>query len=92
MSTFNWTSSIARVEPVSPPMRPSPLRAIGSAMADAGFDKTRSVLQQWNRNFHRSQMQLDGKIPDLFMVSSMSLHSQEYMDLIRDTQCDVGGS
>ena len=65
-------------------MAPAGVRAIGSAMADAGFGKTRIVLQQWNRNFRPSRMQLDGRIPDLFMVSSMSLHSEECMDLIRD--------
>src|SRR5437667_3915332 len=65
-------------------MAPAGVRAIGSAMVDAGFDKTRIVLQQWNRNFRPSRMQLDGRIPDLFMVSSMSLHSEECMDLIRD--------
>ncbi len=65
-------------------MIPAGVRAIGSAMVDAGFDKTRIVLQQWNRNFRPSQMQLDGRLPDVFMVSSMSLHSEQCMDLIRD--------
>ena len=65
-------------------MAPAGVRAIGSAMVDAGFDKTRIVLQQWNRNFQPSRMQLDGRIPDLFMVSSMSLHSEKCMELIRD--------
>src|SRR5436190_16646903 len=65
-------------------MAPAGVRAIGSAMADAGFEKTRIVLQQWNRNFRPSRMQLDGRVPDLFMVSSMSLHSDQCMDLIRD--------
>ena len=65
-------------------MVPAGVRAIGSAMVDAGFDKTRIVLQQWNRNFRPSRMRLDGRVPDLFMVSSMSLHSEECMDLIRD--------
>ena len=65
-------------------MAPAGVRAIGSAMADVGFDKTRIVLQQWNRNFRPSQMQLDGRMPDLFMVSSMSLHSEECMGLIQD--------
>ena len=32
-------------------MAPAGVRAIGSAMVDSGFDKTRIVLQQWNRNF-----------------------------------------
>jgi radical SAM superfamily enzyme YgiQ (UPF0313 family) len=65
-------------------MIPAGVRAIGSAMVDAGFDKTRIVLQQWNRNFRPSRMQLDGRTPDLFMASSMSLHSESCMALIRD--------
>jgi radical SAM superfamily enzyme YgiQ (UPF0313 family) len=65
-------------------MVPGGVRAIGSAMADVGFDKTRIVLQQWNRNFRPSQMRLDGRIPDIFMVSSMRIHSQRCKGLIRD--------
>src|SRR5205814_2910419 len=65
-------------------MAPAGVRGIGAAMVDAGFDKTRIVLQQWNRHFRPSRMRLDGRVPDLFMVSSMSLHSEECMDLIRD--------
>lgn len=65
-------------------MAPAGVRAIGSAMLDIGFDKTRIVLQQWNRNFRPSQMRLDGRIPDLFMVSSMQIHSAACRALIRD--------
>jgi radical SAM superfamily enzyme YgiQ (UPF0313 family) len=65
-------------------MVPAGVRAVGSAMADIGCEKTRIVLQQWNRSFRPSRMQLDGRVPDLFMVSSMSLHSEECMELIRD--------
>src|SRR5450432_3402484 len=65
-------------------MAPAGVRAIGSAMVDAGCDNTRIVLQQWNRNFQPSRMQLGGRIHDWFMVSSMSLHSEKAMELIRD--------
>jgi len=65
-------------------MAPAGVRAIGSAMLDAGFHRTRIVLQQWNRNFRPSQMRLDGRVPDLFMVSSMQLHSAACEALIRD--------
>src|SRR5213083_1693976 len=65
-------------------MAPAGVRAIGSAMVDAGFEKTRIVLQQWNRSFRPSRMRLDGRIPDLFMVSSMGLHSEQCMRLIGD--------
>jgi radical SAM superfamily enzyme YgiQ (UPF0313 family) len=67
-------------------MAPAGVRAIGSAMVDAGFEKTRIVLQQWNRRFRPSQMRLDGRVPDLFMVSSMGLHSGRCLELIRDVR------
>ncbi|MBK8913999.1 MAG: radical SAM protein [Phycisphaerales bacterium] len=65
-------------------MPPAGVRAIGSALADSGFDKTRIVLQQWNRAFAPSRMRLDGAIPDLFLVSSMQIHTAACKALIRD--------
>jgi len=65
-------------------MVPAGVRAIGSAMVDAGFSKTRVVLQQWNPNFRPSKARVDGRIPDLFMVSTMHIHSAQYEALIRD--------
>ena len=65
-------------------MVPAGVRAIGAAMLDSGFDKTRIVLQQWNRNFRPQQMRLDGRIPDIFMVSSMHLHSAKCDEMIQD--------
>src|SRR5438034_1272733 len=67
-------------------MIPAGVRAVGSAMLDAGFPKTRIVLQQWNRNFRPSRMNLDGRIPDLFMVSTMGMHSDRALDLITDAR------
>ncbi len=65
-------------------MAPAGVRAIGSAMLDAGFPKTRIVLGQWNRNFRPSRMRIDGRIPDLFMVSSLAMHTAPCEALIRD--------
>lgn len=65
-------------------MAPAGVRAVGSAMADAGFAKTRIVLQQWNKNFRPSQMRLDGRIPDIFMLSSMQIHTAALKGMIRD--------
>ncbi len=65
-------------------MAPAGVRAVGSALADAGFHKTRVVLQQWNPNFRPSQMRLDGRIPDLFCISSMQIHTTACKQLIRD--------
>ncbi|MHC4952855.1 MAG: B12-binding domain-containing radical SAM protein [Planctomycetota bacterium] len=65
-------------------MAPAGVRAMGAAMADSGFPKTRVVLQQWNKNFRPSAMRLDGRIPDLFLVSSMLLHSTRSAELVAD--------
>lgn len=63
-------------------MAPAGVRSIGAAMADCGFEKTRIVLQQWNRNFVPAEMRLDGRVPDLFLVSSMSLHATRAKELV----------
>jgi radical SAM superfamily enzyme YgiQ (UPF0313 family) len=65
-------------------MAPAGVRAIGAAMVDAGFERTRIVLGQWNRRFRPSAMRLDGRVPDLFMVSSMQIHAAHAEALIRD--------
>jgi radical SAM superfamily enzyme YgiQ (UPF0313 family) len=65
-------------------MAPAGVRAIGSALADAGFPKTRIVLQQWNPRFRPSEMRLDGRLPDLFLVSSMQIHTAACHALLRD--------
>jgi len=65
-------------------MAPAGVRALGAAMVDCGFPKTRIVLQQWNRNFRPSEMRLDGRVPDLFLVSSMSLHGERCAELVAD--------
>ncbi|KKO00699.1 hypothetical protein LCGC14_0124730 [marine sediment metagenome] len=65
-------------------MSPAGVRAIGSAMVDIGFDKTRIVLQQWNKHFRPSQMRLEGAMPDIFMVSSMLIHYSECRAMIQD--------
>src|SRR5438045_2858195 len=46
---------------------PAGVRAIGSALVDSGFVKTRIVLQQWNKNFSPVEMRVDGRLPDLFL-------------------------
>jgi radical SAM superfamily enzyme YgiQ (UPF0313 family) len=65
-------------------MSPGGVRAIGGALHEAGFEKTRVVLQTWNRRFKPSRMQLDGDMPDLFMVSSMMIHSERMKELLED--------
>jgi radical SAM superfamily enzyme YgiQ (UPF0313 family) len=65
-------------------MVPAGVRAVGSALVDSGFEKCRIVLQQWNKNFQPSQARIDGRVPDLLLISSMSLHTAACKAMIRD--------
>src|SRR5438552_1003702 len=65
-------------------MSPAGVRGIGAALLDAGFEKTRIVLQTWKRNFAPSLARLDGRVPDMFMVSGMMIHSTRMKELVRD--------
>ncbi len=65
-------------------MLPTGLRNIAAALLDCGFQKTRLVLQQWNPRFAPSEARIDGRIPDILMISSMSLHTQRCREMIRD--------
>ena len=65
-------------------MAPAGVRAIGAELVDSGFEKTRVVLQQWNPNFTPSQARIDGRVPDMLLASSMGMHWQRSMDMIRD--------
>ncbi len=67
-------------------MVPAGVRAVGAALLDSGFEKTRIVLQQWNRNFRPSQMRLDGRVPDMLLISTMYIHNSKCRQLIRDAR------
>ena len=63
---------------------PAGPRALGSALADSGFARTRIVLQQWNPRLDLSRMSLDGRMPDLLLLSSMRIHLAAFQNLLRD--------
>src|SRR5712691_4276300 len=59
-------------------------RAVAAALYNAGFTQTRIVLRQWNVNFKTSQARIDGRTPELLLVSSMQIHSASAYEMIRD--------
>ncbi|NLX57762.1 MAG: biotin synthase BioB [Phycisphaerae bacterium] len=65
-------------------MAPAGVRSIAASLYDSGFTKTRIVLQQWNKRFSPSAMCLDGRVPDLLLLSSMHIHSAQCRRLIED--------
>ncbi|MCE5278653.1 MAG: radical SAM protein [Planctomycetaceae bacterium] len=65
-------------------MAPAGPRAIGAALHDSGVVKTRVVLQQWNPNITPSRIRIDGRVPDMLLISSMQIHLAACQRLIED--------
>lgn len=65
-------------------MFPAGARVIAGALNQAGFKQTRAVFQLWNPNFQVSQARIDGRPPQILLLSSMQLHSLKAQEAIRD--------
>ncbi|MFW6061267.1 MAG: B12-binding domain-containing radical SAM protein [Planctomycetota bacterium] len=84
INAFDWRTRMLPFFWSDIRMVPAGVRALGSALSEAGFDKTRIVLQQWSRHVQPSRLRLDGRIPDLLLISSMQIHSAEAQRLLAD--------
>jgi radical SAM superfamily enzyme YgiQ (UPF0313 family) len=65
-------------------MVPAGVRAVGSELVASGFEKTRIVLQQWNRRAEPTQIKIDGRTPELLLISSLQMHQAPCRELIRN--------
>ena len=63
---------------------PGAPRAVASALYAAGLTNVRVVLQPWNPQIRPSLARLDGKPPEMLLISSMQIHSASAYRLIRD--------
>lgn len=63
---------------------PAGARAVAGALYQAGFERTRAVFQLWNPNFKPSEARIDGRPPQILLISSMQLHSLTAMEAIKD--------
>jgi radical SAM superfamily enzyme YgiQ (UPF0313 family) len=65
-------------------MFPAGARTVAGALTRAGLQRTRAVFQLWNPNFRPSQARLDGRVPQLLLLSSMAMHSRMAYQAIGD--------
>ncbi len=84
LCAFDWRTRMLPFYYSSTRMAPAGARAIGSALFDAGLTRTRIVFQQWSPRVRPSRVALDGRSPDLLLVSSMRIHSAACEALLRD--------
>jgi radical SAM superfamily enzyme YgiQ (UPF0313 family) len=65
-------------------MFPAGASAIANAVHQAGFARTRAVFELWNPNFKASRARLDGRAPEMLLISSMQIHSQRAFEEISE--------
>jgi len=65
-------------------MAPCSVRVLADVLHEAGFTNLRIVLQQWSPNVRPSRMRLRGLPLDILLISSMQVHSEPAMTLVRD--------
>ncbi|MFO0945296.1 MAG: hypothetical protein U1D30_05020 [Planctomycetota bacterium] len=63
---------------------PAGVRAVSAALSLAGFTRQRVVNQAWTPNVRPSTARIDGKSPELLLVSAMQIHSDPAYRLIQD--------
>ncbi len=63
---------------------PAGARTIAATLHQAGLTRTRAVHQLWNPYFCPSQARIDGRPPQLLLLSSMGINSSGAYDLIAD--------
>ena len=70
-------------------MFPAGARVITGALDRAGFDRTRAVFELWNPRFRPSAARIDGKPPEILLISGMQIHSERAYAAIADA-CSLG--
>lgn len=63
---------------------PAGARAVSAALAHGGFTRQRVVNQSWTPNVRPSTARIDGRAPEMLLVSAMQIHSEPVYRLIRD--------
>lgn len=58
--------------------------ALGAALHSVGMHHVRLAMQQWSPNIRPSHSLINGKPPELLLISSMQIHSEAAYGLIRD--------
>lgn len=64
-------------------MFPAGAALIGAALAQSGF-QTRTVYQLWNPRFRPSRARIEGRPPQMLLLSSMQIHAQPAYAAIRE--------
>lgn len=63
---------------------PAGVRAVADSLDAAGLSKSRVVFQLWSPKVKPSKALIDGRVPDILLISSMQIHARKAYELIAD--------
>ena len=63
---------------------PAGVRAVADSLDAAGLSKSRIVFQLWSPNVRPSKSQIEGRTPDILLVSSMQIHARKAYEYVAD--------
>lgn len=63
---------------------PAGIRAVSAALHVSGFTSQRVVNQAWTPRVRASSARIDGRAPEMLLVSAMQIHSAPAYQLLRD--------
>ncbi len=63
---------------------PAGVRAVADTLDAAGLARSRIVFQLWSPNVRPSRALIDGRRPDILLISSMQIHAREAYQWVAD--------
>lgn len=63
---------------------PAGVRAVTDSLDAAGLNKSRIVFQLWSPNVRPSRALIEGRVPDILLISSMQIHAARAYELVAD--------
>jgi len=86
---FDFRTRVGPYSYIDRRLPPAGVLNVGGTLYNAGFTRTRIVLQQWSPNVRPSRSVIDGRRLQMVLVSAMQIHSEPAYDLVADA-CRLG--
>lgn len=81
---FDYRTRIGPYSYIDRRLPPAGVLQVGATLYNAGFERTRIVLQQWSPKLRPSRSAIDGRPIQLLLVSAMQIHSEPAYRLVAD--------
>ena len=86
---FDYRTRVGPYAYIDRRLPPAGATQVGATLYDAGFTRTRIVLQPWSPNVKPSRCAIDGRPLQMVLVSAMQIHSEPAYRLVADA-CRLG--